>query len=105
MNEIINKVDEHFLRQSVSFPYQSIVILDKNVAALSVVMESLEEGPVSVVFEYGNKYNLIKKKISNSALTLEKLLRVYNFRVFVSPGRSYDVKTTRDILEIGDWML
>ena len=46
MNDIINKVDEHFLRQSVSFPYPSIVILDKNVEALSVVMESLEEGPV-----------------------------------------------------------
>ena len=76
---IVTKVDEYFLRAKVPFPYPSVVIEEKNIEALSILMESLEEGNVSVVFLYGGKYNVAKKKISNSALNLKRLLEVYKF--------------------------
>lgn len=79
--EIITRVDEYFLRAKVPVPYPSVVIESKNIEALPILVEALEPGNISIIFEYDGKYNVIKKKISASALTLTKLLEVYKFTI------------------------
>ena len=79
--EIITRVDEYFLRAKVPVPYPSVVIESKNIEALPILVEALEPGNISIIFEYDGKYNVIKKKISASALTLAKLLEVYKFTI------------------------
>lgn len=101
---IITKVDEYFLRAKVPVPYPSVLIESKNVDALPVIMQSLEPGEVSVIFEYGGKFNVVNQKISSSALTLNKLLRVYKFTILKDSNTQYPVRKTSDILEAGQWM-
>lgn len=105
MSDIITKVDEYFLRSKAVIEYPCIVIEDKNVEALPVLMEALEEGDVSVMFEYGGKFNKINKKISRSAYTMKKLLQVYKFTVYLSKDKSIKVRKPVDILEVGTWTL
>lgn len=100
--EIVTRVDDYFLRAKTTIPYPSIVIDSKNIEALPVLLECVEEGNVSVIFEYGGKFNVAKKKISNSALTLAKILEVYKFTI-LDPDVKYPVTNVRDILEFGEW--
>lgn len=101
--EIITKVDEYFLRAKVPIPYPSVLIESKNIEALPVVLEALEPGDVSVIFEYNGKYNVTNNKISRSALTLSKLLKVYKYTLLLSPGQRVPISTPVDILEVGEW--
>lgn len=100
---IVTKVDDYFLRAKVPLPYPSLVIESKNIEALPVILSALEPGAVSVIFEYGGKFNVAREKINSSALTMAKLLKVYKFTVLKSPGERYRVDTPTDILEVGEW--
>lgn len=101
--EIITRVDEYFLRAKVPVPYPSVVIESKNIEALPVLVEALEPGNISIIFEYDGKYNVIKKKISASALTLAKLLEVYKFTILKDANTRIPVRKPVDILEAGTW--
>lgn len=100
---IITKVDDYFLRAKVPIPYPSVLLESKNVDTLPVLLEALEPGNVSIIFEYGGKFNVPKQKISSSALTLTKLLRVYPFTLLKSEGERYGIRSAQDILEAGEW--
>lgn len=100
---IVTKVDEYFLRAKVPIPYPSVLIESKNVEALPVLLSALEPGDVSIIFEYGGKFNVPKQKISHSAVTLEKLLRVFPFTLLKAEGERYEIKSAIDILEAGEW--
>lgn len=100
---IITEVDEYFLRSKVNLTYPSILIESNNVDALPLLMQSLEEGDVSVIFKYDRNYNVIKKKISRSAYTLKKLLQVFNYTIMTGPNKKFPIRETVDILEVGDW--
>ena len=97
--EIITRVDEYFLRAKVPVPYPSVVIESKNIEALPILVEALEPGNISIIFEYDGKYNVIKKKISASALTLAKLLDVYKFTILKDANTRIPVRKPVDILE------
>lgn len=101
--EIITRVDEYFLRAKVPMPYPSLIIESKNVEALPVVVEALEPGPIAIIFEYEGHFNVIKKKISASALTLAKLLQVYKFTILKDKDTRISVRKPSDILEAGVW--
>lgn len=103
MDGIITYVDEYFLRAKAQMPYPCIVIESKDVEALPLVMEALDEGDVAVIFEYQDKFNIVKKRISNSALNLIKLLTVYKFTVVLSREEQYKIRNKVDLLEVGDW--
>lgn len=103
MDGIITYVDEYFLRAKAEMPYPCIVIESKDVEALPLVMEALEDGDVAVVFEYQEKFNIVKKRISNSALNLSKLLAVFKFTVVISREEQYKIRNKADLLEVGDW--
>lgn len=100
---VITRVDEYFLRSKVEMPYPSVIIEDKDVTALPVVLEALDPGTVSVIFEYDGKFNVPNKKISCDALTLLKLLKVYNYTLVKSPNERYEIRSGEDILEAGVW--
>lgn len=100
---IITRVDEYFLRAKVPMPYPSLIIESKDVEALPVVLEALPEGNISVIFEYGGKFNVPKKKISCDAITLNTLLKVYNYVLMKSANESYEIRSSKDILEAGVW--
>ncbi len=100
---IVTKVDDYFLRAKVSLPYPSLLIESKNIEALPVILSALEPGPISVIFEYGGKFNVAREKISCSALTLSTLLKVYKFTIMKSPQERYHIATPVDILEVGEW--
>lgn len=100
---IITSVDEYFLRAKVSVPYPSVLINSENVEALPVVLGALEPGDVSVVFQYEGRYNIPKAKISRSILVLAKLLSVYPFTLMLAKDKRYDIKTTKDLLDVGVW--
>lgn len=100
---IITRVDEYFLRSKVPVPYPSVLIDSGNVDALPLLMQSLEEGDVSVIFEYNGEFNVPKKKISRSAYTLAKLLGVYKFTVLLSKDKRIPIRSKSDILEVGEW--
>lgn len=100
---IITRIDEYFTRSKVPIPYPSVLIESKNVEALPVLLNALEPGDVSVIFEYGGKFNVPKQKISHNAVTLAKLLQVYPFTLLKSQGERYEIKTAIDILEAGEW--
>ena len=101
--QIITKIDEYFLRAETPIPYPSVLIESKNVEALPVTLEALEPGPISIIFEYGGKFNVAKNKISASALTLNTLLSVFKFTLLKSPGERYEIRNPIDILEVGTW--
>ncbi|MCM1440603.1 MAG: hypothetical protein NC131_15610 [Roseburia sp.] len=100
---IIREVNEYFLRAKVPIPYPSVLIESKNVEALPVLLGALEPGDVSIIFEYGGKFNVPKQKISHSAITLAKLLQVYPFTLLKSEGVRYEIRNPVDILEAGEW--
>ena len=81
----------------------SVVIESKNIEALPILVEALEPGNISIIFEYDGKYNVIKKKISASALTLAKLLEVYKFTILKDANTRIPVRKPVDILEAGTW--
>lgn len=105
MDNIVTYVDEYFLRAKIKMPFPSVVIESKDMEALALVMQALDPGEVSVIFPYENKFNVIKKKISNSALNLIKLLEVCKFTVYLSDGSKYAIRKKSDLLEVGDWKL
>lgn len=100
---VVTRVDEYFLRAKVPVPYPSVQIESNDIDALPVIMESLEPGDVSIIFEYEGKYNVANKKISRSALTLAKLLKVYKFTLLINSSQRFPIRTPIDILEVGDW--
>lgn len=101
--DIVTRVDEYFLRAKVPIPYPSILINSRNVEALPVLMGALEDGDVSIIFEYDGKYNVAKKKISRSALVLKKVLEVYKFTLLLSPTEKFTITKPTDLLEVGEW--
>ena len=83
MDNIVTYVDEYFLRAKTKMPFPSVVIESKDMEALALVMQALDTGEVSVIFPYENKFNVIKKKISNkkaiSAVELELISGTFLF--------------------------
>lgn len=103
MEGIITKVDEYFTKSKTTMPYPNIVIESKYLDALPIIMESLEEGDISVIFKYNEKFVAVKKKISRSALTLARLLSVYDYTLSVNKDNRVTIRSNRDILEVR-WM-
>ena len=102
--QLVNNVDEYFLRAKVPMPYLCLVIEDGNMEALPVLLDAVREGDLSLIFKYDNKYNVVGRKISRSALELNKILKCYKFTIVLSQDVKYEITTTKDLLEIKEWM-
>lgn len=98
MEEIVNHVDLGKIGATeVSTPYPHIKILDLNKWS-AIVIKSLEEGDVPLVGTLKGVTKIVKR-ISKSAINIDKLIRVTSIQIAFSKEESVPIESTKDYLE------
>lgn len=104
MEGVKSKLDVDALRSNtISMPYPHIKITDLN-KCVPVVVSALDEGELPLVGTL-NGVTKIVKKISNSALNIQKLIRVTDIEVAISSTDSREINTILDYMEVSlEWI-
>lgn len=98
--ELLNNLSEEFTRRTVNKPEWMIKINEgQDLTALPILIESLEEGDVDLAYYYDGGWNLCPNKISKSALTINKLLSV--FEIIIENGdNQYIINEIKEVFSI-----
>ena len=101
--QIVTELDESFSHSKIDMEYPHILIETKVTDPLPVVIGNIEEGDVPVLYtQDGTTYELAR--ISLGALSLDKLLRVYEFTMVKSATESKTITNTVALMEALQWM-
>jgi hypothetical protein len=104
MSEIRKFIDpDNFKSKSVSTPYPHIKIVELNIAT-KLVVDSLDEGDMPLLATYKGETKIIKS-ISNSAININRLLKVNDLDVVFSKDNIYNIQNILDYMEASkEWI-
>jgi hypothetical protein len=98
----VSNLSDDFQHGKVEMSYPAIVLGDVG-EELALIVSCLSEGELPIVVKHKGRNIQLDKKIADSALNVNKLLKVYNFGLAVSPTNTVEITGIEDYLEVYPW--